>query len=157
MKKNLLKAALMTLTLTSGFAVTADAHERDYIAHVTNVHPVYETRLKNRFIAETQCRDIGTTGQKRINDLVVGSLIGSVIGNKISDTPGFGTLGALAGWSLTESRSYSDQDCNTVWRPQKYKTRVLSHYAISLTHLGRVVRLRSQHQYNIGDHVRLGH
>lgn len=157
MKKNHLRAALMTLSLTSGFTVIADAHERDHVAHVTNVYPVYEARLTNRYIAETQCRDIGTSGQKHINDLVVGSLIGSVIGNKISGTPGFGTLGALAGWSLTESTSYSDQDCNTVWRPQKHKERVLSHYSISLNHLGRIIRFRSQHPYNIGDHVHLGH
>ena len=114
MKKNLLKAALVILISPSGFVATAGAHERDRIAHVTNVQPVYETRVENRHIAETQCSGIRPSSQKRINDLVVGSLIGSVIGNEISDTPGFGALGAVMGWGIAESRRYSSQDCNTV-------------------------------------------
>jgi hypothetical protein len=72
----------------------------------------------------------------------------------MSNTPGFGTLGAAVGLGLSESRYRNAETCETVWRPERRRVRTLSHYDVSVAHRGRVVRLQSEHPYYIGEHIR---
>ena len=82
------------------------------------------------------------------------SLIGSFIGNEISNTPGFGTLGAVVGFSLADPYNHDETSCHTVWRPERHTVRSFSYYEVTATHRGRIVRFQSQHPYQIGEHVR---
>ena len=76
-----------------------------------------------------------------------------IIGNELSDAPGYGTLGAVVGLSLSESRYQNAEKCKTVWRPERQWVRTLSHYDLSVVHRGRVVRLESEYPYQAGEHI----
>ena len=154
MNKTQLKSILFTLILPTAIAVDAGAHERVRTGHVVDVRPVYETKIVHRQVSETRCHTDRQTSRKRVHDAVLGSLIGAVIGNEMSNAPGFGTLGAAVGLGLSESRYRNAETCETVWRPERRRVRTLSHYDVSVAHRGRVVRLQSEHPYYIGEHIR---
>ena len=154
MNKKQLKSILFTLILPTVVAVDAGAHERGRTGHVIDVLPVYETKMVHRQVSEKRCNTDRQTSRKRVHDAMLGSLIGAVIGNEISNAPGFGTLGAAVGLGLSESRYRNSEACETVWRPERQRVRTLSHYDVSVAHRGRVVRLQSDHPYYIGEHIR---
>ena len=154
MNKTQLKSILFTLFLPTAIAVDAGAHERGHTGHVVDSQPVYETKMVHRQVSETRCYTYRQNSRKRVHDAVLGSLIGAVIGNKMSSAPGFGTLGAAVGLGLSESRYQNAETCKTVWLPERRRVRTLSHYDVSVAHRGRVVQLRSEHPYHIGEHIR---
>lgn len=154
MNKRQLKSILCTLILSTVIVVDAGAHERGRTGHVVDLHPVYETKIVHRQVSETRCHTHRQTSRKRVHDAVLGSLIGAVIGNEMSSAPGFGALGAVVGLGLSESRYQNAETCETVWLPKRQQVQTLSHYEVSVAHRGRVVRLQSEHPYNIGEHIR---
>ena len=153
MNKTQLKSILFTLISPLAIAVDAGAHERNRTGHVVSVQPVYETRIMHRKVAETRCHTGHLISRKRVHDAMFGSLIGAIIGNELSDAPGYGTLGAVVGLSLSESRHQNAEKCKTVWRPERQRVRTLSHYDLSVVHRGRVVRLESEYPYQAGEHI----
>ena len=150
---NLLKNLLLVIIFTSGFGTNVMAHKRNNVGHVINVRPVYESRVEHRQVAKTKCHTEYKLNKRRVHDAVLGSLIGSVIGNEISDAPGFGALGAIVGLGVANSRHHQSERCRTVWRPERYTTRLLSHYEVSFVHRGRTMSMRSKHPYRIGEHI----
>jgi uncharacterized protein YcfJ len=153
MNKIQLKPILVALILPTAIAVDAGAHERGRKGHVVDVQPVYETRIVHRQVPETRCYTDRQTSRKRVHDAMLGSLFGAIIGNELSDAPGFGTLGAAVGLGLSESRYQNDEKCKTVWRPERQRVRTLSHYDVSVAHRGRLVRLESEYPYQAGEHI----
>lgn len=153
MNKTQLKSILFTLILPTAIAVDAGAHERGRIGHVVDLQPVYETKIVHRQVSKTRCHNRRQTSGKRVHDAVLGSLIGAVIGNEMSSATGFCALGAAVGLGLSESRYRNAETCETVWLPERRRVRTLSHYAVSVAHWGRVVRLQSEHPYHIGEHI----
>ena len=91
------------------------AHKRNNVGHVIDVRPVYESRVEHRQVAKTKCHTEHKLNKRRVHDAVLGSLIGSVIGNEISDAPGFGALGAIVGIGVAELRHGHSERCRTVW------------------------------------------
>ena len=155
MNKTQLKSILFTFVLPVAIVVDAGAHERSRTGHVVSVQPVYETRVVHRRVAETRCHKAPLISHKRVHHAMLGSLFGAIIGNELSDAPGFGTLGAAVGLGLSESRYQSNEKCKTVWRPERQRVRTLSHYAVSVAHRGRLVRLESEYPYQAGEHIHL--
>ena len=153
MNKTQLKSILFTFVLPVAIVVDAAAHERSRTGHVISVQPVYETRVVHRRVAETRCHEAPLISHKRVHNAMLGSLIGAIIGNELSDSPGYGTLGAVVGLSLSESRHQNAEKCKTVWRPERQRVRTLSHYDLSVVHRGRVVRLESEYPYQAGEHI----
>ena len=149
MRKNLLLAIIFKL----GFGTNVMAHQRNNVGHVIDVRPVYESRVEHRQVAETDCHTEYKLNKRRVHDAVLDSLIGSIIGNEISDAPGFGALGAIVGIGVADLRHRHSENCRTVWRPKRITTRLLSHYEVSIMHRGRTMNLRSEHPYRIGEHI----
>ena len=149
MKKKLLLA--ITFVTVSGMDVTA--HERLSSGHVINIRPVHENWVEHRQVKKIRCQTIYKSDESRIHDVFLGSLIGSIIGNKVSDSPGFGSLGAVVGMGIAGSRHRHAERCQTTWHPERYTTRSLSHYEVSVVHRGRTISMRSQHPYLIGEHI----
>ena len=87
---NLQKNLLLAIIFTSGFGTNVMAHKRNNVGHVINVRPVYESRVEHRQVAKTKCHTEHKLNKRRVHDAVLGSLIGSFIGNEISDAPGLG-------------------------------------------------------------------
>ena len=150
---NLQKNLLLAIIFATGFGNNVMAHKRNNVAHVINVRPVYESRVEHRQVAKTECHTEYKLNKRRVHDAVLGSLIGSVIGNEISDAPGFGALGAIVGIAVADSRHHHPEKCRIVWRPERYTTRLLSHYEVSIVHRGRTMSMRSEHPYRIGEHI----
>ena len=157
MNKTQLKSILLTFVLPAAIVVDAGAHERSRTGHVISVQPVYETRVVHRRVAETRCHEAPLISHKRVHDAMLGSLIGAIIGNELSNATGFGTLGAAVGLGLSESRYQNAEKCKTVWRPERQRTRTLSHYDVSVAHRGRLVRLESEYPYQAGEHIHFAH
>ena len=150
---NIQKRFLLAIILTTGFGTNAMAHERSNFGHVISVQPVHESWAKHREVAKTQCHKVYKPNKSRVHDAVLGSLIGSIIGNKVSNSAGFGSLGAVVGMGIAGSRHRHAERCQTIWHPERYTTRSLSHYEISVVHRGRTISTRSQHPYLIGQHI----
>lgn len=151
---NIQKNLLLALIFTTGFGTNVMAHKRNNFGHVIDVQPVFESRVEHRQVAKTHCRKDYQSNKRRVHDAMLGSLIGSIIGNAVSDAPGFGALGAIAGIGVADSRHRQSETCHTVWRPERYTTRLLSHYEVSIVHRGRTINIRSEHPYRIGEHIR---
>ena len=150
---NMQKNLLLAIILSTSFATNVMAHKRNNFGHVIDVRPVYESRVEHRQVAKTKCHKDYKMNKSRVHDAVLGSLIGSIIGNEISNAPGFGALGAIVGIGVAELRhGYSDR-CHTVWHPERYTTRSLSHYKISIVHGGQTISMRSEYPYRIGEHI----
>ena len=150
---NLLKNLLLAIIFTTGFGTNVMAHKQNNVGHVIDIRPVYESRVEHRQVAKTKCHTEYKLDKRRVHDAVLGSLIGSVIGNEISDAPGFGALGAIVGIGVADSRHRQSERCRTVWRPERYTTHLLSHYEVSFVHRGRTMSMRSKHPYRIGEHI----
>ena len=147
------KILLLAIIFTTGFGTNVMAHKRNNVGHVIDVRPVYESRVEYRQVAKTECDTEYKLNKRHVHDVVLGSLIGSVVGNEISDAPGFGALGAIVGIGVANSRHRHSERCRTVWHPKRYTTRLLSHYEVSIVHRGRTMSMRSEHPYRIGEHI----
>ena len=153
MNKTQLKSILVTLALPTMIVADAVAHERGSVGHVVNVQPVYEARVVQHQVAETKCHTEHQMGRKRVHDALFGSLVGAVIGNELSNAPGFGAVGAAVGFALSESQYRDAEKCETVWHPERRRVETLAYYDVSVAHWGQVVRLKSKQPYQIGEHI----
>ena len=144
---------LLAIIFTTGFGTNVMAHKQNNVGHVIDIRPVYESRVEHRQVATTECDTEYKLNKRRVHDAVLRSLIGSVIGDEISDAPGFGALGAIVGIAVADSRHHHPEKCRIVWRPERYTTRLLSHYEVSIVHRGRTMSMRSEHPYRIGEHI----
>jgi uncharacterized protein YcfJ len=94
---------------------------------------------------------------KRVNnnfaDIAVGGLIGSVIGNKLSDQHGAGAIGALFGslLAIDKHKTSQMQTCYDQTYYTNQKITKFSHYRIKVRTENRIINLRSSVPYNIHD------
>ena len=94
---------LTTLATLSAYAQSTEAFQDGY---VIRTETVWATRTVEQPVSATHCREV----QPSFGDLVVGGLIGSTLGNNLTDAHGAGTLGAVAGM-FTAANYSSGQKC----------------------------------------------
>ena len=100
------------------------------------------------------------SNQTRSNDfanIAVGGLIGSVIGNKLSDVHGAGTIGALFG-SMMAINSPQKHQTDTCYEKTYYSNKKISkfsHYNIQVRTKRRITNIQSTTPYNVHDVIYL--
>jgi len=126
--------------------------------YVTGVETIWTHRVTQEPVTTTSCETVrsGSRGQANIADMAVGGLIGSAIGNKLSDQHGAGSLGALIGAMSTMDRSpRTRRVCHDRTTYHETTERVADHYLVHVRADGRNLTFRSNHRYRVNQTVRL--
>ena len=163
------------------------APSSDYVHGVVrSAEPIYVTQVQKTPIREQVCRSEtvpvfsqpGSGGSRKGDDheelegLIAGGLVGSVIGNAVSDEPGAGTAGAVVGALIGRQQAEERQDYTpgviTSYRQQEVcrheVTKVLEQpvekltgYKLDILVDGETITIKTDagHQYQEGDTIRL--
>jgi len=122
--------------------------------YVTRSEAIFATRTVQEPKSLIRCNKPHSSQNTSLGQIVVGGLIGSAIGNKLSDRDGAGTLGAVAG-VLQATNSNNRQQCfNETYytsRTEQYP----SHYMIHVRTGGKQLQFTSNRPYRRNERVRL--
>ena len=138
---------LATLLTSQAFAQSIKEFRDGY---VTRVETVWATRTVEQPVSTTRCREVKSS----FGDLVVGGLIGSALGNKLSDEHGAGTLGAVAGM-LTATSGNSGQKCRKETRYISQSEDYPSHYIIHVRSGGQHLQFTSDRPYRVRERAKM--
>ena len=163
-------ASFSAFSVTGGLAVAETRYE-NVIGTVTNVETLTNnfTRKtpRDERICEIQEVPVYGEGQKtsELGSMIIGGLLGSAVGNKLSDSNGAGSAGAVAGALLgREHANKTAQSGNVVgYRQQEVcQTNRVIHeevvekivgYRIKVEADGRILSLNSSKPMNVGERV----
>ena len=119
---------------------------------VVDVTPVYQNQvIKTPYYKKTCSQN--HHNRNKVGNILIGGLIGSVIGNKLSDNHGAGTIGAVFG-SLVGAdynNNYVSQSCRYTNDHTLENRSVFSHYKIKLRTKRGFRTLNSEIKYNLHD------
>ena len=124
---------------------------------VISVNPVSMTTNYSEPYTKVFCNKSRRSQSNDFANIAVGSLIGSVIGNQISDTHGAGTIGALFG-SMIAMDSPNKTQNETCYEKTIYtnnKITKLSHYNIKVRTRRGIQNIQSLTPYNVHDVIYL--
>jgi uncharacterized protein YcfJ len=124
---------------------------------VINVIPVSITTNYSQPNTKVFCSKSHQSQSNNFANIAVGGLIGSVIGNKLSDTRGAGTVGALFGSMIAMDRPNNIVN-NTCYEKTIYtneKITKLSHYNIKVRTRTGIHNIQSLTPYNVHDVIYL--
>ncbi len=155
MKLNIAKLAVgVCLTYASASAAIAEQITEFRDGYVTRSQAVWATRIVSEPISTTTCRNANKSQNISLGDLVVGGLIGSAIGNKLSDNHGAGTLGAVAG-AWTASTNKQRHKCVRETTYTNHTEKYPSHYVIHVRTGAQRLKFDSSRPYQINERVRV--
>lgn len=169
----------LTITMVAGLAVFsvmsgpafAETRYENVIGTVTNVETLTNSFTRKTPRDERICQieevPVYGEGQKssELGSMIIGGLLGSAVGNKLSDSNGAGSAGAVAGALLgREHANKSAQSGNIVgYRQQEVcQTNRVVHeevvekvvgYRIKVEADGRILSLNSSKALNVGERV----
>ena len=149
--KLLLSIALAGLCTNEAIAQQVTEYRDGY---VTRSETLWASRVISEPVSTTSCREAPNTGSISLGDLVVGGLVGSAIGNKLSDRHGAGTLGAVAG-VLTASGNRPQRICVRKTTYTSHTEQYPSHYIIHVRADGKRLRFESDRPYRTNERVRV--
>ena len=126
--------------------------------YVTGVETVWMQRVIHEPVTTTSCHTNRAYSdfQGNVGDVVIGGLIGSAIGNKLSDKHGAGSIGALFGAAAAIDR-FSDKRrvCHDQISYQKTTEDFADHYLVHVRADGRDLTFRSDRRYRVNQRVSL--
>ena len=124
---------------------------------VLKVTPVTINKVISKPYTRKTCHQVNSNNLNRLSDMAFGGLIGSVIGNKISNNHGAGTIGAVFGSLIAADNSEQNvtQDCSEHTYYSHKTIQEFSHYNIKVRTKRRVLNIRSYEPYNIYDVIYL--
>jgi uncharacterized protein YcfJ len=124
---------------------------------VIGISPVNHTSNFSEPYTRIICKKSSHRNPNNFANIAVGGLIGSVIGNKLSDTHGAGTIGALFGsmMAVDNSQNYQAETCseNTFYRNKRVN--YFSHYNIKVRTKRGIVNIQSSTPYSVHDIIYL--
>lgn len=124
---------------------------------VISVTPVTVTSNYSEPYTKLYCKKSYRKQTNNFTDIAVGGLIGSVIGNTLSDRHGAGSVGALFGSMLAidnPNRSLSETCYEKTYYSNK-KISQFSHYNIQVRTKRRITNIQSRTPYNVHDVIYL--
>ena len=159
MKSNKILSFVILATALSGASqASAQTINETRTGYVTAVETVWTQRIINEPVTTTSCH----TNQARsgfhrnMGDVVIGGLVGSAIGNKLSDRHGAGSLGALLGAVTAMDRSSDKRSvCHDQTSYRKTTEDIADHYLVHVRTEGRILTFRSNHRYRVNQRVSL--
>ena len=124
---------------------------------VISVTPISITTNYSEPYTKVLCNKSRQNRSNNFANIAVGGLIGSVIGNKISDTHGAGAIGALFGSmiAMDSPNKIENETCyeKTIYTNQKITK--LSHYNIKVRTRRGIHNIQSLTSYNVHDVIYL--
>ncbi len=119
---------------------------------VISVKPITFTTNISKPYTRVMCKN-NRTNNNNFADIAFGGLIGSVIGNKLSDQHGAGTIGAIVGSMLTLDKNKTNQiqTCYDKTYYENQKITKFSHYNIKVRTENKIINLKTTVPYNIHD------
>ena len=124
---------------------------------VMSVTPVTVISNYSEPYTKVYCKKSYRKQATNFTDIAVGGLIGSVIGNTLSDRNGAGSVGALFGSMLAvnnPNRSLSETCYEKTYYSNK-KISKFSHYNIQVRTKRRIINIQSTTPYNVHDVIYL--
>ena len=126
--------------------------------YVTAVETVWTQRVIHEPVTTTSCHTSRSHSglQGNVGDVVIGGLVGSAIGNKLSDNHGAGSLGALFGAVAAMDRSPRQRRvCHDQTSYRETTEDVADHYLVHVRADGRDLTFRSNRRYRVNQRVSL--
>ena len=142
--------ACLGLTTTATLSAYAQSTEAFQDGYVIRTETVWATRTVEQPVSTTHCREM----EPSFGDMVVGGLIGSTLGNKLTDAHGAGTVGAVAGM-LTATNFIYGQKCEKETSYISKSERYPSHYIIHVRSDGQHLQFSSDRPYQVRERVKM--
>jgi outer membrane lipoprotein SlyB len=154
----LVSVMIMAAVMTSAGHAGAQVIDETRTGYVTAVETIWTQRVTHQPTTTTSCHMTRShsDAQGNLGEIVIGGLVGSAIGNKLSDNHGAGSLGALFGavaamdHAPRQRRVCRDQ---TSWRQTSES--VADHYVVHVRTDGRDLTFRSHRPYRVNQRVSL--
>lgn len=154
MKKTIFATIIFVIT---NISISFAEQFRSKWGVVMSVTPVTLTSNYSEPYTKVYCKKSYRKQTTNFTDIAVGGLIGSVIGNTLSDAHGAGTVGALFGSMLAvdnSNRSLSETCYEKTYYSNK-KISKFSHYNIQVRTKRRITNIQSTTPYNVHDVIYL--
>jgi uncharacterized protein YcfJ len=123
---------------------------------VIKVKPITQSNTYKKPIYKKVCYENNNSNQRAAN-MVIGGLIGSVVGNQLSNKDGAGTIGAVFGSLIAADQSNYPIVSNcyeeTSYTNEIYNT--ISYYKVKVRTKNGYRVIHSPHSYNIHDIIPL--
>ena len=153
--KNLIFILTIFISINSTLSHASSLRNNNW-GVVINVKPISQSSTYNKPRLKTVCYENNNSNQRTAN-MIIGGLVGSVIGNQISNKDGAGTIGAVFGSLIGADRVHYQTTSNcyekTFYTTEHYKT--ISHYKIKVRTKNGYRIITSPHSYNIHDIIQL--
>ena len=154
----LLSSVILASVLSGASQVCAQTINETRTGYVTAVETIWTQRAIHEPLTTTSCHTSRSHSgfHGNVSDVVIGGLIGSAIGNKLSDKHGAGSLGALFGAVNAMDRS---SDKRRVCHDQiSYRTtneHIVDHYLVHVRADGRDLTFPSDRPYRVNQRISL--
>ncbi len=159
MKSSKILSLVILATALSGTSQAgAQTINETRTGYVTAVETVWTQRIINEPVTITSCHtnQAHSGFHRNMGDVVIGGLVGSAIGNKLSDRHGAGSLGALFGAVTAMDRSSDKRSvCHDQTSYRKTTEDIADHYLVHVRTKGRILTFRSNHRYRVNQRVSL--
>ena len=151
------KLILVTISLIlSNASLSLGDQFRSNWGVVISVNPIFTTTNYSQPNTKVFCNKSHQSQSNNFANIAVGGLIGSVIGNKLSDTHGAGTIGALFGSMIAmDSPNAVNETCYEKIIYTNEKITKLSHYNIKVRTRRGIHNIQSLTPYNVHDVIYL--
>lgn len=153
-----LSLVILASVLSGASQADAQTIKHTRTGYVTAIETVWKQRVIHEPVTTTSCHTSRTHSGSHANlgDIAIGGLIGSAIGNKLSDEHGAGSLGALFGAAAAMDRSTDKRRvCHDQTSYRKTTEDVADHYLVHVRADGRDLTFRSDRRYRVNQRVSL--
>jgi len=121
----------------------AQAYETTSYARVISSKPVWTVQTVSKPIVEQSCvHSVSDNHNDLLGDIIIGGLIGSVIGNAVSDVHGAGALGTSIGALIaadSHAQNASGVRCVSNSTISETTRKVISHYEVKVRHDNKII------------------
>ena len=149
--KKLSLLLIIIFSFSSSFSFSSNLYSENW-GVVVKVTPITKTNTFKKPRYRTVCSENNYSDQRTAN-MIIGGLVGSVIGNEISNKHGAGTIGALFGTLIGAEQSNMPykSDC---YQETYYVTeteRFITHYRLKVRTRNGYKIVHSEDHYNVHD------
>ena len=153
--KNLIILTLTIIFSNSSLSLAGQFKSRWGV--VIGVSPVNVTSNYSEPYTRVVCKKSRHSNPNNFANMAVGGLIGSVIGNKLSDVHGAGTVGALFGsmMAIDNSSNYTSETCHEKTFYKNKRVNYFSHYNLRVRTKRGIINIQSSTPYSVHDIIYL--
>jgi uncharacterized protein YcfJ len=166
----------MALATLPGQAMADQTAIRTMTGTVNNVEILTSTYIRKTPVSERVCKieDVPIYGQNQnsgedteLGSMIIGGLIGSAVGNQLTDADGAGTFGAVTGAILGREHNKNKQKssnivgyrqeevCTIEKSTREERVEEVTGYRLTIDVNDEVVTLKSSQRYDVGDLINI--